>query len=139
MLNANDTLLELLADIGRAAVVLASSYQDLLGLDVADLLWLQLDVVIGGALVDDLDMAELVAHDLILDCGGIAMLGLILDVTIDLRILGEHLSHEELFGEGERVNICLGDVDKFSLRVTAEVVVAKEGVCADLVSKAVRF
>ena len=134
LLNADDTLLELLADIGRAAVVLASGHQDLLSLDVTDLLRLELDVVVGGALVDYLDMTELVAHDLILDRGGVAMLGLILDVTIDLRILGEHLAHQELLGEGECIDVGLSDVDEFSLRVAAEIVVTKEGVSANLVS-----
>ena len=126
LLNTNDTLLELLANVGRAAVVLASGHQDLLSLDVTDLLRLELDVVVGGALVDDLNVTELVAHDLILDRGGVAMLGLILDVTIDLRILGEDFAHEELLGEGKRVNVSLGDVHEFSLCVTAEIVVTKE-------------
>ena len=139
MLNTDDTFLELLTDIGCAAVILASGHQDLLSLDIADFLRLELDVVVSGTLVNDLDMAELVAHDFILDRGGVAMLGLILDVTIDLRILGEHFAHEELLGEGKRIYISLSNMDKFSLSVTTEVVVTKEGVCSDLVSQAVRL
>lgn len=73
-------------------------------------------------------MAELVAHDLILDGRLVAMLGLVLDLLVDQWVLGEDFSHEELLGEGESLDVRNGDMDELSLCVRAQVVVAKERV-----------
>ena len=47
LLDTNDSLLELLANVGRTRIVLALRHEDLLSLDVTHFLWLQLDVVVG--------------------------------------------------------------------------------------------
>ena len=65
----------------------------MLRLDVADLLGLELDVVVGAALVNDLDVAHFVPHDLILDRRLVSMLRLVFDLLVDQRVLGEHLAH----------------------------------------------
>ena len=98
----------------------------MLSLDITDLLWLQLDVVVGRSLVDHLDVAELVAHDLVLDGALVAMARLILDLTVDEGVLGEDLVHQELLGQGKGLDLGLGDVHEFSLSVAAQVVIAKE-------------
>lgn len=97
MLNANDTLLELLSNVGCARVTFAFGDQDLLSLDVRDFFLLELDVVVGRTLVDHLDVGVLVAHYFILDGALVAMLGLVLDVLVDEGVLGENLAHQELF------------------------------------------
>jgi len=129
---------ELLADVGRARVALVLRDEDLMRLDVAHFLLLQLDVVVSAALVDDFDMRVLVTHDLILDGALVAVSGLVSDVAVDKRVLREDFAHEELLGEGERLDIVGGDVDELGLRVVAEVVVAEERVRADLVRDLIR-
>ena len=128
LLDAHDSFLELLANVGRTRVVLALGDEHLLGLDVAHFFGLQLNVVVGRPLVDDLDVAEFVAHDLVLDGALVAMARLILDLSVDEGVLGEDLVHEELLGQGERLDLCLGDVHELGLRVAAQIVVAEERV-----------
>ena len=72
------------------------------------------------------------AHDLILDGALVAVARLVADVAVDQRVLGEHFAHQELLGKGERLNLDLGNVHELGLGVVAQVVVAKEGVAADL-------
>ena len=117
LLDADDTLLELLADIGRARVVLAFGHEDVLGLNVAHFFRLQLDVVVSTALVYNLDMAHFVAHNLVLDRRLVAMLRLSFDLLVDKRVFGENFTHEELFGQGEGLHILLGNVDEFGFGV----------------------
>ena len=99
-----------------------------MGLNVAHLFWLQLDVVVGGALVNDLDMAELVAHDFVLDGALVAMARLILNLTVDEGVFGEDLVHQELLRQGKGLNLSLGDVHELSLRIAAQIVVTEERV-----------
>ena len=132
LLNADDTLVELLPNVGRARVVLVLGHEHLVSLNVRHLLLLQLNVVVGGALVDNLDVGVLVAHDLILDGALVAVARLVADVAVDQRVLGEHFAHQELLGKGERLNLDLGNVHELGLGVVAQVVVAEEGVAADL-------
>lgn len=104
----------------------------MLGLNVTHLLGLELDVVVGAALVYDFNVAHFVPHDLILDRRLVAMLGLVFDLLVDERVLGEHFAHEELFGQGEGLHVLLRDVNELGLSVGAEIVVAEKGVGADL-------
>lgn len=73
-------------------------------------------------------MRELMAHDFILDCRLVSMLGFALDFLVNVRVLGEHLAHQEFLGESESLNISLSDMHKLSLRVAAQIVVTKERV-----------
>lgn len=139
LLNTNDTLLELLSNVGCARVTLAFGNQDLLSLDVRDFFLLELDIVVGWPLVDHLDVRVLVAHDFILDGALVPMLGLVLDILVDEGILGEDLAHQELLWKSKGLNVCLGNVHKLSLRVAAKIVVAEERVGADLMRDLERF
>ena len=131
--NANNALMELLTDVSCARVVLVLGNQNLVGLHVRYLLLPQLDVVIGGALVNDLDVRVLVAHDLVLDGTLIPVPRFIPDVAVDQWVLREDLAHEEFLRKSKGINVGLCNVHKLSLRVVAQVVVAEEGVTADLV------
>lgn len=104
LLDADDTLLELLADVGGARIILALGNQDLLSLDVALTLGLKLNVVVSRPLVDHLDVRELVAHDFVLDRALVAVARLVLDVAVDQRVLREHFAHEELLGQGKSLD-----------------------------------
>lgn len=139
LLNANNTLLELLSNVGCARVTLAFGNQDLLSLYVRDFLLLELNVVVGRPLVDHLNVRVLVAHDFILDGALVAMLGLVLDVLVDEGVLGEDLAHQELLREGKGLNICLCDMHKLGLSVAAEIVVAEERVGTNLMRDLERF
>ena len=132
LLNTDDALVELLPNVGRARVVLVLGHEHLVGLNVRHLLLLQLNVVVGGALVDNLDVGVLVAHDLVLDGALVAVARLVADVAVDQRVLREDFAHQELLGKGKRLNLNLGNVHKLSLRVVAQVVVTEERVAADL-------
>ena len=77
-------------------------------------------------------------HDLVFDRALVSMARLILDVTVDQRVLREHFAHEEFLGQGEGLNnIGDGDMDELSLCVAAKIVVSEEGVGANLVSDVV--
>ena len=104
----------------------------MLRLDVTDLFGLELDVVVGAALVDDLDVAHFVPHDLVLDRRLVAMLRLVFDLLVDEGVLGEHFAHQKLFGQREGLHVLLRDVNELGLGVGAEIVVAEKGVRADL-------
>ena len=134
MLDAYDTLLELLPDVGASRVILGLGDQDLLSLNVTHLFGLQVDAVVGRTLVDHLDVGLLVAHDLVLDRRLVSRLRVVFDVAVDCRVLREDLAHKELFGESKRLYISLRHVHKLGLCVAAQVVVSKEGVGANLVS-----
>lgn len=56
------------------------------------------------------------------------MLGFALDFLVNVRVLGEHLAHQEFLGESKSLNISLSDMHKLSLRVAAQIVVTKERV-----------
>ena len=79
-------------------------------------------------------MRVLVAHNLILDCTLVPVPRLVLDVTIDQRVLGEDFAHQEFLGQSKRINVSLCNVNELCLRVVAKVVVTEERVAADLMS-----
>lgn len=132
LLDADNTLVELLPDISRARIVLVLCDEHLVGLDVRHFFLLELNVVVGGALVDDFDVGVLMAHDLILNGALVAVARLVADVAVDQRVLREDFAHQELLGKGKRLYLDLSNVHKFGLRVVAQVVVAEERVAADL-------
>ncbi len=132
LLNADNALLELLSNVRRAWITLALGNQNLLGLDVRNFFLLELNVVVGGTLVDNLDVGVLVAHDFVLDGALVAMLRLVLDVLVDKGVLGEDFAHEELFRQGEGLHGLLSDMNELSLGVAAKVVVSKERVWVNL-------
>ena len=66
-LNATKTLLELLLNDLTSIVILDLTQHDLLRIDIIHMLWLQLDVIVGAPLVDNIDMVSLMLHDLLLD------------------------------------------------------------------------
>ncbi len=68
------------------------------------------------------------AHDFILDSALVAMLRLVLNILVDKGVLGEDLSHKELFRQGKGLHGLLGDMDELSLSVAAQVVVSEERV-----------
>lgn len=69
-------------------------------------------------------------HDLVLDRGVVSVLGIILDFSVYIRILGEHLTHQELLGECESFYLCRGHMHELCLGVVAQVVVSEERVGA---------
>ena len=98
LLNTNNSLLELLTERLGAGFNAGVSDKQLLWRDIRDLFWLQLDVVVGAALIDNFDMWVLVLHDFVFDRGVVAVFWVILDFSVDLRILGEYFAHQELLG-----------------------------------------
>lgn len=132
LLNTDNALLELLTNVRSARITLALGNQNLLGLDVGNFFLLELDVVVGGSLIDYLDVGILVAHDFILDGALVAMLRLVLDVLVDKGVLGEDLTHKELFGQGKGLHGLLGDMYELGLGVAAQIVVSEERVRVDL-------
>ena len=98
---------------------------------------LQVDVVVARPLVHDLDMRLLVLHNLVLDRAVVAVLRVVFDFAVDLRVLREDLSQQKLLRKGKRFHLCRGHVHELSLDVVAEVVVAKEAVRSKLVRRAI--
>lgn len=73
-------------------------------------------------------MRVLVLHDLILDSTVVAVLAIVLDLTVDLRVLREDSPQQELLTQGETFNLGHGNVHELGLDVVTQVVVSKEGV-----------
>ena len=92
-------------------------------------LLLNLDVVIGGTHVNHLDVKILVEHDLVFDVVLVAKARLLTDILVDLRILREHLLHEEVPRESEGFNIGVRNVHKLSLGIADQVEVTEEVAC----------
>ena len=128
LLNSDNSLLELLAKGLSSSFNTSGPDKQLLRRDIGDLFRLQLDIVVGAALVDNFNVRVLVLHNFIFDRGIVAVLRIVLDLPVDLGVLGEHFAHQELLGKGECFNLCRSDVHKLSLCVVAQVVIAKEGV-----------
>ena len=95
LFNTNNALLELLTNVLTAVIALVVGNQHLLRLNLADLLWLELDAIVGAALVDYFNVGELVLHDVILDLRIVPILGLFLDVSVDGWVFGEYFAHQE--------------------------------------------
>lgn len=92
------------------------------------------DVVVGRALVHHLDVYILMAKDFALDRARVAKAGLFTNVFIDLRVLWEHLVHEELPLKRKCLNRGRRNVDKLSLSVADQVVVTEEAICVQMMS-----
>ena len=67
-------------------------------------------------------------HNFIFDRGVVAIFRVILDFPVDLRVLGEYFTHQELLGKSECLDFCSSDVHELSFCVIAQVVIAEEGV-----------
>ena len=63
-----------MADIVATIAILFGTKEHLLGSDLTDLFWIQLDAVVSAALVDNLNMSNLVPHDVISDLRVVAVL-----------------------------------------------------------------
>lgn len=72
-------------------------------------------------------------HDLVLDGGVVAVLRVVSNLTVDVRILGEDRPKQELLAQCKRLHFCQRHMHKLRLYVIAEVVVAEERIAAELV------
>lgn len=128
LLEAADALLELLAECLVVLLGLGRFGDELLRGDVRYGLLLDVDVVVAGALVDDFDVGVLVLHDFVLDGRVVTVFRVILDFPVNLRVLREDLTQQELLAQSKRLHLRVSHMHKFSLDVVAQVVIAEEGI-----------
>lgn len=126
LFEAADALLELLAQSLVVLLALGCLGDELLRGNIRHGLLLDVDVVVAGAFVHDLNVRMLVLHDLILDRRVVTVLGVVLDLPVDLRVLRENLTQQELLTQRERLNLGVRNVHELSLDVVAEVIIAEE-------------
>ena len=103
------------------------------------ILVINLNAVVGGALVDSLNMGLFVHLNLGLDGKVVSIARLLAHVLVNLWILGENLANEELFGESKGLNRGLSDVNKLRFGVAQDVKVAEERVQVELVRNVERL
>jgi len=96
LLDSNNALLELLPDVVFSVVVLHVRENDLLGLDLTDLLWLQKDVVVSATLVYHFNVRLFMSDNVVSDLRIVSVLTLLLDFPVNVWIFWENLAHEEL-------------------------------------------
>ena len=63
-------------------------------------------------------------HDFVFNGGIVAVLGVVSNLTVDVRILGEDRPQQELLAQCKRLHLCQRHMHKLRLYVIAEVVVA---------------
>jgi len=86
----------------------------------------QLNAIIGAALIDHLNVGVLVLHDFVLDRRIVPVLEVVFDLAEDLRVLREHLAHQELLRQRECFYFCRCNVHELGFHVVAQVVVTEE-------------
>lgn len=70
----------------------------------------------------------LMLHDLVLDGAVVAVLAIVFDLTVDLRVLREYSPQQEFLAEREAFDLGHGDVHKLCFDVVTQVVISKERV-----------
>jgi hypothetical protein len=90
LFDTRDALLELLPEVGTARF---RFNKKLLGADVRKSFAFERNVVVCTSLVDNFDVRMLMFHNFVFDVRVVAVLGIILDLSVDLRVLRENLLH----------------------------------------------